>query len=236
MARRADKDQAGFLTAMGVLAERWQGADPSSFGLTIEQAQGLIDRYHAALLAAQSADAARLAARKAVAIKGRAMADLRGEFGALSGIIDGVARSTGDPGVYAAAGIARPGPRRRRPAPPPPRLHDWKVRSDGSIAVVFTIDDGGLGSLVYEVRRQTGTADGRSGPWRAMGVISRKRFIDRRVPVGIVAVRYQVRAVRSNGGRSDWASFGEFRFGTLRGCLWPAGDSFVDSIANEAPV
>lgn len=216
MARRADKKQRAFIEDMKVLADHWQQADPASFGLSEQQAQSLIDRYEAAAQSLRNAESARSIAKARTIENRKAIGALRKEFGALSDIIDGVAKSTGDNDVYARARIAEPGPRTPLPAPPAPTRFTHRVRNDGSIGVRFEIDDGGRGGLVYEVARQLETLDGLTGPIEFLAVISEKRFIDRDVPEGLRAVRYRVRAMRSNGARSDWAHGATVFFGTQK--------------------
>ncbi len=216
MARRADKRQRAFIKDMKVLAEHWQQADPASFGLTEQQALALIEKYQAAAESLRQAENARSIA-KARTIENRTrMGALRKEFGALSEIIDGVAKSTGDKNVYARARIAKPDRRAPLPAPPAPTRFKKRVRNDGSIQVRFEIDDEGRGGLVYEVARQLETLDGGRQPIEFLEVIAEKRFIDRDVPEGLRAVRYLVRAMRTNGARSDWAQGAMVFFGTQK--------------------
>jgi hypothetical protein len=221
MARRADKRQDAFIQDMGALVAHWQQADPAGFGLSEQQVQTLIDRYHAAHSALRTAERAQRLARARTIEKRERMAELRREFGALSEIIDGVARSTRDAGVYARARIARPGQRAPLPAPPAPTDLEHELRNDGSIGVTFAIEDRGRGGLVYEVQRQLEpigffAGDGQPPAFEPMAVIAQKHFLDEDVPEGLRAIRYRVRALRSSGARSGWSTPATVFFGTQK--------------------
>lgn len=214
MPRRAAKGQAKFLVSMATLARHWQQADPHAFGLTPEQVQMLIDRQEAAHAAFLRAKEARSLARAATLQKDIALDDLRRVFGALSETIDGTAKARGDRDVYAKARIAPPAEGAPRPAPPPPQMKDHQVRNDGSIVVRYTIDDAGLGGLVYEVRRQVVQLDGTTTPWTTQAVLAAKRYHDEHVPRSVLEVCYQVRALRTNGRSSDWSGAIRVLYGT----------------------
>ncbi len=219
MARRADKRQQAFIEDMRVLTEHWRQADPASFGVTEQQALALIEKYEAAAESLRQVENARSLARARTIENRKRMGALRTEFGALSEIIDGVAKSTGDKDVYARARIAKPDRRAPLPAPPPPSSFEHTLRNDGSIEVTFEIEDGGRGGLVYEVQRQLVPIDRLEGPDRAyepLMVVAARHFRDDQVPQGLREVRYQVRALRSNGTRSDWAQGSTVFFGTQK--------------------
>lgn len=223
MARRASKRQETFIQDIATMLAHWQAVDPTSFGLDEARVQALVERYEAARDALRKAQKARDVAKARTLTKRQRLAELRREFAGLSEIIDGVAKTTGDKGVYARARIAPPDTRAPLPAPPPPRAFEHALRNDGSIEVRFEIDDEGRGSLVYEVQRQLVPIDRPDDhdppfepPYQPLMVVSARRFIDDEVPEGLRLVCYRVRALRSNGGRSDWAQGSAVYFGTQK--------------------
>lgn len=234
MGRRASKRQDDFIEDMGTLLAHWSQADPASFGLDEDQVRALVDRYEAARGALRSAQRARALARARTIEKRERLAELRREFAGLTEIIDGVAKTSGDKGVYARARIDPPGPRAPLPAPPAPGGFTHALRNGGAIEVRFEIDDGGRGSLVYEVQRQLQRLGRPEAPFEPLCVIAGRRFIDEDVPEGLRLVRYRVRAIRSNGGRSDWAQGPTVNFGTAKRQPGPARDARGDGVAARA--
>lgn len=233
MARRADKNDTEFLVQCRVLAKRWQGADPTAFGLTELEVDLFEARLLAALEARDLAREARNLARARFVGQREAIANLRSLFGALVGGVDVRAKREGPKkarSVYAAAGIRppeKPGP---LPTPAMPSDLESTIRTNGEIDLTFKMEDRGRGGLLYEVQRRLVPLDGDPSPWLPVDIIAGKRFTDDDVPTGLREVCYQVRAMRASGKRGDWSCAHIVRFGTVRSAGGAGGVGVVGGV------
>ncbi|MFI4916921.1 MAG: hypothetical protein ACIAS6_10505 [Phycisphaerales bacterium JB060] len=213
--RRAAKPQGEFLSQIHAMLGQWDKADPSSFGLTDAHVQRLKDDYEKAAAAHARVLALQAQLTQAMAAKKSAMGDLRRTFGGLSTIIDGMARAMRDPGVYTRAAIDQPKKKGPLPKPAAPTGLKIKPKDNGQLELTFEIVDKGRGNLMYEVRRQCEWLDGRDAPWEPVDVTPRRKVVDNDVPSGLRAIRYQVRAKRTNGTVGEWSSEKIFPFGSI---------------------
>lgn len=215
MPRRAAKAQEPFLRDMKILADHWQGVDPSTFGLSVAQVQRFSDEIDAAEQAAQHVRDLRAQLEQAQADKLLAFGTLRATFGGLAGIVDGLARSEGDPGVYTRARI-RP-PRRRSPLPRPkaPKGLKIAVRTNGQLLLTFGIEDKGRGNLMYEIRRRCEPLEGPPTPWQTVAITADRRLLDQDIPTGLRNISYQARALRTNGRAGPWSGAVVLPFGSI---------------------
>lgn len=215
MPRRAEKAQKSFLDQMRAIRDHWDGADPSSFGLNDAQVQRLKDDYEKAAAAHARAEELRNQLAGAMRAKRAAIGDLRRTFGGLSTIIDGMARTMRDPGVYVRAAIEKPKKKGPLPGPTAPTGLKITPKENGQLELTFEIVDKGRGNLMYEVRRRCEWLDGRDAAWEPVAVTPKRKVVDGDVPSGLRAIRYQVRAKRTNGTVGEWSSERIFPFGTI---------------------
>ncbi|MEQ9094731.1 MAG: hypothetical protein RIE32_00545 [Phycisphaerales bacterium] len=221
MARRAKKGEADFLNQCMVLAGKWDKIDPALIGLSSQFVGSFEEKRQAATDAARAAERAQNALANAMLRKQIAMGALRASFGAATGQIDAHAKATGDAGVYPKAGIPRPEKPGKRPAPPTPVLRRPRMLGYGPVELSFTPSGEGA---QYEVQRSVIDLDFREQPWETIAHTGHKRVRDRRVPRGVYAVRYRVRARLSTGRQSDWCVPGQVTFGCRQGVSEPAAD------------
>ena len=212
--RRAAKPQGKFLSQIHAMLGQWDKADPSSFGLTDAHVQRLKDDYEKAAAAHARVLALQAQLTQAMAAKKAAMGDLRRTFGGLSTIIDGLARTMRDPGVYTRAAIKKPRKKGPLPRPEAPTGLELTPGDNGGLTLTFKIDDGGRGNLMYEVRRRCEWLDGRGWAWEQIAVTPKRKVVDNDVPSGLRAIRYQVRAKRTNGKTGEWSDERIFPFGS----------------------
>lgn len=222
MPRRAEKPQGKFLSQIRTTLGQWDKADPSSFGLCEAQVQRLRDDYEKAAAAHARAEALRNELANAMRAKRAAIGDLRRTFGGLTTIIDGMARTMRDPGVYARASIKKPKLKGPLPGPAAPTKLKITPGTSGELTLTFQIVDKGRGNLMYEVRRRCEWLDGRDWQWEPVAVTPKRKVVDNDVPSGLRAIRYQVRAKRTNGRVGEWSSEKAFAFGSIGSAKGPA--------------
>lgn len=221
MTRRAKKPQSKFLAQIRTILGQWDKADPSSFGLNGAQVQRLRDDYERAAAAHARVQTLQAQLTQAMAAKKSALGDLRRTFGGLSTIIDGMARTMRDPGVYTRASIKKPKKKGPLPGPKAPTGLELTPRTNGGLTLTFEIADKGRGNLMYEVRRRCEWLDGRDWVWEPVAVTPRREVVDDDVPTGLRALHYQVRAKRTNGKTGEWSSEKIFPFGSIASAKGP---------------
>lgn len=214
MARRAKKGEAAFLLQCRMLADRWNAIDPADIGMTPQTVGAFDEKQAGARDAAQAVRRAQAALDAAMHDKRTAVAELRASFGAATGTIDAYAKTTGDPDVYATALIAPPEKPGARPAPPTPQLERVRTLAYGPIELRFTP----CGERVfYDIQRSVRPLDGPQTPWEHVTSTGHQRVRDRRVPRGVAAVLYRVRAHRTSGRASAWSNPVTVEFGCRAG-------------------
>lgn len=216
MARRAKKGEEKFLDQCAVLAERWNAIDPAAIGLSPQAVDDFDQTRAQAQAAFDEARRAQTALASAMQRKRVAMGGLRTRFGAATASVAAHAKTTGDPDVYAMAGIDAPQKPGRRPAPPTPTMRRPRVLGYGPIELRFSTSGEGV---QYEIQRSVVALDNRVGPWELLAIAGHHRVRDRRVPRGVAAVRYRVRARRTTGKTSDWSNAAEVGFGCAEGAF-----------------
>lgn len=218
---RTPSSDAAFVTWASDHVAVWSANGvPAEIGLTPEQvaaAQLLVDD---ATDKADAQRAARDAAKAATAEKDTSVDALRASIGGLIGIIDGFAKSTADPDVYARAQIDAPKQAAPRTDAPTPTDVQASLRNDGTIEFRFAASAGG--SAVFLVQRQLIAIDGTEGGFLDIGQADDlKRFFDDDVPTGVRSIDYRARTRLTNGELSDWSETATIRFGTAGGIVPP---------------
>ncbi|MEQ8316375.1 MAG: hypothetical protein RIE77_10905 [Phycisphaerales bacterium] len=214
---RTPQSDTQFVTWASDHVAVWAGnGTPPDIGLTTEQvaaAQLLVDDAEEKLDAQR---AARDAAKAATAEKDTSVDALRASIGGLIGIIDGYAKNTADPDVYARAQIDAPRPAAPRTDAPTPTDVQASLLNDGTVEFRFRVASGG--GAVYLVQRQTVSATGEEGQFENVGQADDlKRYFDASVPTGVRSVSYRARTRLTNGELSDWSETATVRFGTAGG-------------------
>ena len=189
-------------------ATRWKEQGDASLGLSSGDAQALQDLVAEATAAAEEYRRLESAARAANEARRIAMKRARGSYGALVTRIDGFAKLTKDPDIWARARLSRPGRPGPRPTPPRSEPRSLTLLSRGEIEVRF---DGGGQGVLYEIQRRVLPLKGPFGPWETISPGAGKRFVDECPPVGVRQIDYQARARRpGRKGPFGPASVGEW--------------------------
>jgi len=208
----------------------WTGGQggPPDIGLSAQQISDLAllkDDFVAKYNAAQSA---RSQAKAATLEQNLALDAVRAMLGGNIEIIDGYAKTTSDPGVYARAQIDPPksaSPREEAPVPT-----DLGIRATSFGDLVLTFDaNKGQGS-VFIIERQLRPIGGEPGAWTYADTSSEKTWTDTSVPNGIASVRYRVRTKLTNGVLSDWSEDKGFFYGTDGGVGGGAGGGVASGV------
>lgn len=215
MPRQPQKD-AQLLAFTNNLLQVWTGGQggPPDIGLTSDQVADLAAAFTLAETSQNGQTAARSAAKSATTGKRNAFKNLRTTLGGLLNIIDGYAKSSGDPGVYQRAHIDPPTPPSPRDQAAMATSVSTRVLTDGSIRFAFKVRSGG--GATYELQRQDVALGGTLGEWNFLATSGRKKnFSDPSVPFGVRAVSYRVRTLLSNGVASEWSEPSTVNFGIL---------------------
>lgn len=194
-------------------AQTWAGGQSGPPAIGLSQSQ--VAEFAAAVAAVEAARAAqisaRAAARSASLQKELVLKNMVRLLGSSITTIDGFARNTDDPDVWARADIDPPKPPSPRAAPPQPTGLTLEVMTSGAARVRFKVLAPGA---VFEVQRNSTTLGGQESPWTTLGVVGEKFFDDESIPEGLRRVSYRVRAVLPNSKASPWSSPEPFNFGT----------------------
>ena len=193
----------------------WEGgqAGPPDIGVTLQQVQDLAALVTDGESKLASAKAKRTAYRSAIDEKDSSFGSIKGQLGSMFDSIDSFAKSSGDPDVYARAGLPEPKTPSERPAPPAATAVTTRVRPGGNVLFGFKLRSGG--GCVYEVQRRTTTLGNVVSPWEFVGLAEdNKRFEDTEVPRGVASVSYRVRARRTNGNAGEWSDASTVYYGT----------------------
>lgn len=154
----------------------------------------------------------RTAAETATGVKDTILTDTESYMAGMVDIIDGFAKSTGNPEVYALAGIPapkKPTARTEAPLPTDPRTF---ISPGGTVTFAFSVVSGG--GAVYPVQRRTITLEGFNGPWVDMGfATSLKRFTDNNAQAGVAGYAYRAATRLTNGVQSEWSDWGVANLG-----------------------
>lgn len=171
---------------------KWAEA-PEQIGTTAAEVAALADSTAAARAAFRQQRAAMQAAQAATLKLNLALADMNNKGASIILQIRTKAALAGD-GVYPLASI--PIPNAPSPIGPPgtPHSFSFSLDQEGVLRLKWKCQNprGSVGTM-YQVRRQVGG----TGEFAFIGVAQTKSFIDKTLPVGVAAVIYQVRAIRS---------------------------------------
>ncbi|UYV12972.1 MAG: hypothetical protein NCW75_01495 [Phycisphaera sp.] len=211
--RRYPTRQAELVDWARTHADIWTGGQSGVPDIGISQLQA--DTFNTAVGDVESKLAlqgtALSAAKTATLEKDTALAEVVRQLGSLITTIDGYARNTEDPDVWARAAIDPPKDPSPRQAPPQPSVQPVQLIDNGAVVFSWEVTSGG--GAVYEVQRQVLPLDAPAGPWGTIAILGEKRFVDEAVPVGVLAVNYQVRA-RISTGESPWSLTSTASFGS----------------------
>ncbi|MEQ8845371.1 MAG: hypothetical protein RIB58_11010 [Phycisphaerales bacterium] len=157
--------------------------------------------------------------------KDTALEAARAMLGGSIEIIDGYAKTTSDPDVYARAQIDPPRPRTPRSEAPVPTNLALRSTTNGRLVLSFDANKG-LGS-VFVIQRRIKPIGQNVGPFTYMDTTGQKSWTDEHVPGGIEWVGYQVATKLTNNVRSDWSDERVFNFGTIGGESAGAGGETI---------
>lgn len=191
----------------------WTGqGTPPDIGLTTQQVADLSTLADDFVNKYDLAQSARADAKAATLEQNLALDAVRAMLGGDIEIIDGYAKTTGDPGVYARAQIDPPKPGTPRETAPIPTDLTIRAGSFGDLSLSFDASKG-QGS-VFIIERQLRPIGGEPEAWTYADTSSEKTWTDTSVPSGIASVRYRVRTKLTNGVLSDWSEDKGFFYGT----------------------
>lgn len=221
MPRVPDKDSE-LITWASERITAWTGqGTPPDIGLDSAQVAEAASQLASLEAAMDEVINIRALSTAATGTKDNAASTLRTTLGGLIGIIEGYAKSTGDPDVYNRALIPAPKPAtpRTEAATPSEVLADGMP--DGSVEFSFKVAAGSGAS--FEVQRRVTPIDGIDGGWQAFTITGDKAVLDQTVPVGQRRVEYRVRVVLSNNVKGDWSIPAPFDFGSAGSQGGPVG-------------
>lgn len=195
----------------------WTGEQgtPPDIGLSAQQvadlkilADDLADKHAKAV-------AARDTAKALTNDQNAAYAAARAMLGGDIDIIDGYAKTTGDPGVYSRARIDPPKSRSPRDEAPIPTNLATTSTTSGDVELTFTGSK--AGGAVFIIERQLVPIGATDAPWQYADTVAEKAWVDTAIPGGLARVSYRVRAKLTNGVLSQWSYPVPFYFGTGSG-------------------
>ncbi|OAB60711.1 hypothetical protein AY599_25145 [Leptolyngbya valderiana BDU 20041] len=168
--------------------------------------------------------------------KDTALALARAMVGGDIEIIDGYAKTTGDPDVYARAQIDPPRDRTPRSEAPIPTNLSTDTTTSGD--VVFTFKASKAGGAVFEVQRQLVPVGELPGAWQSLGTIGDKEYVDQNVPSGLAQINYRVRTILTTGIVGQWSFPAPFYFGSGNQATLPvqAAQAAAAHTAQSEPV
>lgn len=211
---RKPQKEAEFIAWARARVDQWAGGQsgPPDIGLSAEQVAsavalvGDLETKHTDMVNK------RTIAETSTGVKDTAYTNTEDFLSGLIDIIDGYAKSTKDPTVYALAGIPEPKkPASRTEAPVPIDLAT-RITSNGNVVFSFRVAAGG--GAVFPVQRRTIALDGMTGPWEDLGLAaSTKRYDDTAANTGVTAYIYRVATRLTTGVQSDWSEWSVASFG-----------------------
>lgn len=193
----------------------WAGGQsgPPDIGLSSDQVAALAVLTDDFVAKYNMAQALRGNARAATIEQNTALDAVRAMLGGDIEIIDGYAKATADPDVYARAQIPPPKDRTPRTEAPKPTNLEVRATTNGNIVLTFEANKG-LGS-VFIIQRRYKTIDGVVTQFKKMDTIAEKTWTDTNVPNGLLWIGYQVATRLTNNVLSDWSTEKAFNFGTI---------------------
>ena len=211
---RVPRTEAEFVPWLKDHVTIWQGGQsgPPDIGLTPAQITALAGLSTTLEQKYQQLKDLKSLKKAARVEKDTALAAARAMVGGDIEIIDGYAKTSGDPDVYARAQIDPPKTRSPREDAPIPAGIEVDATTDGALEVTFKATKGG--GAVFIIERQLVASGGVTGPWQYATTSAEKRWLDADVPQGLDEVRYRIRTKLTNGVLSQWSSPVPFFFGT----------------------
>jgi hypothetical protein len=211
---RKPKREAEFIAWARARVNQWLGGQsgPPNIGLSVDQinqADNLVTDLEAKFLDMTNK---RTAAETATGVKDTAYDNTEDYLAGLIDIIDGFAKSTKDPSVYALAGIPEPKKPASRTEAPVPTDIATRITSNGNVVFTFKVASGGGAS--FPVQRRTIALDGYTGPWEDLGTAnSDKKYTDNTANTGVTAYIYRVATRLTTGVQSEWSEWATASFG-----------------------
>jgi hypothetical protein len=214
MADRRPRTEQSYIAWARARVNQWLGNQgvPPNIGLSTDQvasADALVSELEARYTNMVNL---RTQAETATGQKDATLAETETFMAGMVDIIDGFAKSTGNPEVYALAGIPAPkkgSARTEAPVPTDPRTI---VTPGGNVVFRFSVVTGG--GAVYPVQRRAITLDGFNGPWTDMGFATTlKTFTDNNAQAGVAGYAYRAATRLTNGVQSEWSDWGVANLG-----------------------
>lgn len=214
MADRKPRTEQAYIAWARARVNQWAGNQgvPPDIGLTPEQIGEADSKVTELETRYTNMVNLRTSAETATGQKDTSLAETDAYISGMIDIIDGYAKSTGNPEVYALAGIAapkKPSARTEAPVPTDPRTI---VTPGGNVIFRFSVVTGG--GAVYPVQRRTITLEGFNGPWTDMGFATTlKSFTDNNAQAGVAGYAYRAATRLTNGVQSEWSDWGVANLG-----------------------
>ncbi|MEQ8843499.1 MAG: hypothetical protein RIB58_01495 [Phycisphaerales bacterium] len=205
---RKPKREAEFIAWARARVNQWLGGQsgPPNIGLSVDQinqADNLVTDLEAKFLDMTNK---RTAAETATGVKDTAYDNTEDYLAGLIDIIDGFAKSTKDPSVYALAGIPEPKKPASRTEAPVPTDIATRITSNGTVIFSFKVAAGG--GATYPVQRRIIRLDGTTTPWQDAGLANTlKRYEDNSSQAGVAAYIYRASTRLNTGVQSEWSEW-----------------------------
>jgi hypothetical protein len=162
----------------------WEG-HAEQIGLTEDDLAALEPLIEGARSSHAAAARARQASRDATLALKVDLKRMRSKGGGLVMKIRAFAEATGDPGVYALAGIPAPPAPAPLPSPTPPERLAARLNNDGHVVLTWTATR--LNGEFFSVWRLLP-----DDTWAHLGSVNAKRFVDRTLALGHPWAQYRV--------------------------------------------
>lgn len=189
------------------LYPNWQSTPPK-FGLTAAQVTAIADATASARQSYLSAQKARDTAKNATTQQSEAVRGMKRTGSNLIEIVKAFIEQSGDPSLWAQAGLQPPAPRGTVPPPNAPTDLSAGIDSLGNITVRWkSRQPAGASGTVFSIYRGLNNAEP-----TLLETVGGREFIDEGVPAGTSTVTYAVRAKRSNK-QSGFSASLQLRFG-----------------------
>ncbi len=216
MADRKPRTEQAYIAWARARVNQWLGNQgvPPDIGLSLEQinsADALVTQLETRYTNMVNL---RTSAETATGQKDASLAETDSYLAGMIDIIDGYAKSTGNPEVYALAGIAAPKKSSARTEAPVPTDPRTIVTPGGNVVFRFSVVTGG--GAVYPVQRRAITLEGFNGPWVDMGFATTlKSFTDNNAQAGVAGYAYRAATRLTNGVQSEWSDWGVANLGAV---------------------
>jgi hypothetical protein len=175
------------------LYPNWQPT-PSKFGLSAAQVTAVADATTSARQAYLAAQKSRETAKAATTQQREALRGMKRTGSNLIEIVKAFIEQSGDPSLWAQAGLQPPAPRGTVPPPNAPTDLSAGLDSQGNITLRWkSSQPAGASGTVFSIYRGLNNAEP-----TLLETVGGRSFTDESVPAGVGSVAYAVRAKRSS--------------------------------------